>query len=73
MPAAWYFGFTPHLAASRPPSPARGEGPLLRAQPVDLEAVPRRIVPSPLAGEGTGEGAFTIASGDIAAISGLTP
>jgi precorrin-3B synthase len=60
---------TPHPAASRPPSPARGEGfPPLHALPVDFEAVPCSTVPSPLAGEGQGEGVFTIAKENIGAI-----
>jgi glycosyltransferase involved in cell wall biosynthesis len=56
---------TPHPAASRPPSPARREGPQLHAPSPDYEAVPRSTAPSPLAGEGQGEGAFTAASGNI--------
>jgi hypothetical protein len=62
--------FTPHPAASRPPSPARGEGcPSLHAARIDFEAVPCSIVPSPLAGEGQGEGAFTVASGNVEVIA----
>jgi peptide/nickel transport system ATP-binding protein len=50
-------GSTPHPAASRPPSPARGEGyPLLCAPRSDFEVVPCNAVASPLAGEGQGEG-----------------
>jgi adenosylcobinamide-phosphate synthase len=58
----WMF-LSPHLAALQPPSPARGEGmPPLRAPPPDFQAVPGSILPSPLAGEGQGEGSFINAS-----------
>src|SRR5215469_4603898 len=39
-----------------PPSPARGEGLLSRAPRLIFEVVSRSTVPSPLAGEGQGEG-----------------
>jgi cobaltochelatase CobN len=58
-PAGLLSPFTSHPAALRPPSPARGEGYApLRAPRPDFEALPRSTVPSPLAGDGQGEGAF---------------
>jgi xanthine dehydrogenase accessory factor len=60
--AALIYQVTPHPAASRPPSPARGEGSYLAARSTSaFETVRCRTVPSPLAGEGQGEGALTAA------------
>jgi adenosylcobinamide-phosphate synthase len=66
--ARMFLQLTPHPAASRPPSPARGEGSPLHTPRPDVEAVPRSTVPSPLVGEGQDEGAFTAASGNIGVI-----
>jgi hypothetical protein len=45
-----------------------GEDSPLRAPCVDFEAVPRNIVPSPVAEEGQDEGAFRAASGNIGVV-----
>jgi len=45
----------------------RGLSPVARST-IAIEGVPRRTVPSPLAGEGQGEGAFTVTSGSVGAI-----